>query len=475
MPEQFLHGVEVVEITDGPRPIRTVKSSVIGLIGTAPKGPVNTPVLIHGNRLLAAETFGSTDPADGFTIPPALDGIFDQAGAMVVVINVLDAAVHAASEPPATFTFDRRGRILLPHRCVTNVVVTHGERILEGQDYRIDADAGLIERLPGGILPADTSLTIGYDRPDPGAVTLSDMVGGVDAVMGNRTGVHALLDAQTTVKVTPRVFCAPGFTHQRPDGAANPVVAEMLGIAERLRAVIIGDGPNTTDAEAITWREDWGREDWGSPRVYGVDPWAQVWNTARDTVITQPASARVAGLIARSDHERGFWWSPSNQVINGIIGTGRPVDFALGDPNSRANHLNAHEVATLIHEDGYRLWGNRSCSDDPKWAFLSVRRVADMLNESLLRAPSLGRRPQPHPHLPRRRGRERQCLYAPVTGPGRHPRGTLLAQPRSQQSRRHRRWQGVLRVRLHAALSGQRLSPSAPIWSMITSSRCWPG
>ena len=29
MPEQFLHGVEVVEIDSGPRPIRTVRSSVI--------------------------------------------------------------------------------------------------------------------------------------------------------------------------------------------------------------------------------------------------------------------------------------------------------------------------------------------------------------------------------------------------------------------------------------------------------------
>lgn len=51
MPEQFLHGVEVVEIDSGPRPIQTVRSSVIGLIGTAPnadaaKFPINTPVLI---------------------------------------------------------------------------------------------------------------------------------------------------------------------------------------------------------------------------------------------------------------------------------------------------------------------------------------------------------------------------------------------------------------------------------------------
>ena len=50
MPEQFLHGVEVIELNDGARPIQTVKSSVIGLIGTAQQGPVNTPTLILGSR-----------------------------------------------------------------------------------------------------------------------------------------------------------------------------------------------------------------------------------------------------------------------------------------------------------------------------------------------------------------------------------------------------------------------------------------
>jgi hypothetical protein len=32
------------------------------------------------------------------------------------------------------------------------------------------------------------------------------------------------------------------------------------------------------------------------------------------------------------------------------------------------------------------LWGNRTTSSDPKWAFLSVRRTADIINDSLLRA-----------------------------------------------------------------------------------------
>lgn len=34
--DEFLHGVEIIEIDDGTRPIEIARSSVIGLIGTAP-------------------------------------------------------------------------------------------------------------------------------------------------------------------------------------------------------------------------------------------------------------------------------------------------------------------------------------------------------------------------------------------------------------------------------------------------------
>jgi phage tail sheath protein FI len=216
--------------------------------------------------------------------------------------------------------------------------------------------------------------------------TLTNLLGGVDSATGQYLGVQAFLASQSMVKVTQRILIAPGFTHQRPldpDDAnlklANPVLVEMLGIAERLRAVIVADGPNTNDADAISHREDY-----GSARVYIVDPWVKVMRNG--IIVNEPPSARVAGLISKIDNDKGFWWSPSNNEINGILGTTRAVDFALGDLNARANHLNEHEVATIIQEDGYRLWGNRTCSSDPLWAFLSVRRTADIINESLLQA-----------------------------------------------------------------------------------------
>lgn len=299
MPEQFLHGIEVVELDDGPRPIRTVKSSVIGLIGTAPeadakKFPLDTPILIAGRRTEAAG-LGKTG-----TLPAAIDGIFDQCGAMVAMVRVAEGSAEE---------------------------------------------------------------------------TKSAVIGGVDNDTGKRTGLQAFLDARNAIKVTPRILAAPGFSHELAVGT------EMNNLAQRLKAVAIVDGPNTTDAAAIS-----ARENYGSDRVYVVDPWVKVWDVIQKKEVVQPASARVAGLISKMDNAKGWWWSPSNQVIDGIVGTARGIDFEISDVNCRANHLNEHEVATIVHESGYRLWGNRSCSKDPKTAFLCVRRSADMIAESILYA-----------------------------------------------------------------------------------------
>ena len=63
MVANYLHGVETVEIENGPRPIRTVKSAVIGLVGMAPVGPVNEPILCLSEKDMAQ--FGSG--LNGFT------------------------------------------------------------------------------------------------------------------------------------------------------------------------------------------------------------------------------------------------------------------------------------------------------------------------------------------------------------------------------------------------------------------------
>jgi len=98
MPASFLHGVETIEIQKGARTIKTVKTAVVGLVGTAPISSVaaeyrtiNEPTLIL-NEIDAVKYFG--EQTSGFTIPQALQSIFDQGAGVVIVINVFDPAKH---------------------------------------------------------------------------------------------------------------------------------------------------------------------------------------------------------------------------------------------------------------------------------------------------------------------------------------------------------------------------------------------
>lgn len=369
--------MELLEIDAGPKPVETVASSVIGIVGTAKNAdatafPLNTPVMVTNPTDAAKlDTIGT-----GLgTLPDAMNSLFAQTGAVVVVI-----------------------------------------RVDEGLD-----DAG----------------------------TLANVLGGVDPATGHYTGLQALLAAESTLGVAPRIFIAPGFTHQRVTGGItgatvtvggtgyttatvaitgdgtgatataqvaggvvtgititnpgsgytapvititgdgtnaaatatvgtvrNSVVANMLGIAKRMRAVILQDGPNTNDADAHT-----AAGDFADDRVYLCDPWVLKTDSSGNTVTTYNSPV-VAGIIAMVDNDLGFWNSPSNQQINGITGTSRPVDFSLGDTSCRANILNSEFVATIIRSNGFRLWGNRSTSG----SFLSVVRTRDIIEDSLVRA-----------------------------------------------------------------------------------------
>lgn len=89
--DQYHHGVRVVEITGGSRPIRTISTAIIGLIATAPDAdatvfPLNQPALVTNvyAGLAAAGTQG--------TLAASLNAIAQQTNAIVVVVRVEQAA-----------------------------------------------------------------------------------------------------------------------------------------------------------------------------------------------------------------------------------------------------------------------------------------------------------------------------------------------------------------------------------------------
>ena len=209
----------------------------------------------------------------------------------------------------------------------------------------------------------------GNDAITAAEATITNVIGNVTAD-GTYTGVYAFLAAKSKLGLTPRILCAPGF-------AVKEVVTEMISIASRLRAIIVADCPtNTTNENLLQFVTDC-----SSARVYAVYP--EVINTKNETV---PASPYVAGVIAKTDNENGFWVSASNKIINGIVGLSKPIDFALGDSSCRANYLNEKNIATIINQNGYKLCGNRSTATEGAYKFLCVRRTADIISDSILQA-----------------------------------------------------------------------------------------
>ncbi len=96
--DQYHHGVRVVEITGGSRPIRTVSTAVIGLVATASDAdaatfPLDTPVLVTN---VAA---GLAKAGNQGTLAKTLQAISLQTNPIIVVVRVeqvVDAAQQAS-------------------------------------------------------------------------------------------------------------------------------------------------------------------------------------------------------------------------------------------------------------------------------------------------------------------------------------------------------------------------------------------
>lgn len=214
-------------------------------------------------------------------------------------------------------------------------------------------------------------VAIGVPKLEDPALQTSAIIGGVLA-SGQRTGLQALLDGKSKHNAQPKLVIAPGHS------STQAVATAMDALAGKLRAIAIIDGPNTTDEAAMAYAQEF-----GSKRLYLVDPGVKFWDTVTSATVDAPASAWVAGLFAWTDANYGYWASPSNKEFVGITGTTRPIEYLDGDETCRANLLNNAKISTILRDGGYRLWGNRTLSSDPKWAFVTRVRTCDILMDAI--------------------------------------------------------------------------------------------
>lgn len=201
-------------------------------------------------------------------------------------------------------------------------------------------------------------------RVAPGADALATEA----AVVGDAglyTGLQALLAAEAAVGVRPRILGCPGLDSQATTTALAAVARKLRGFAYASCAAA------DTVAEAVLYRGQF---------------------AARELMLIYPdfsggfagkAVAVALGLRARIDEETGWHKTLSNVAVDGVSGLSAPIFFDLQDSSNDAGVLNGGDVTTLIRMNGYRFWGNRTCSDEPLFAFESAVRTSQALQDEI--------------------------------------------------------------------------------------------
>lgn len=96
------------------------------------------------------------------------------------------------------------------------------------------------------------------------------------------------------------------------------------------------------------------------------------------------ATALAMRALIDDTYPASFTKSISNVPVPGVAGIANPRTWDLEDPNTEVGYLNANEVTSIIQHQGFRFWGNRTCSSDPRFAFETGVLTAQWLLDTII-------------------------------------------------------------------------------------------
>jgi hypothetical protein len=207
----------------------------------------------------------------------------------------------------------------------------------------------------------------------------------VEGVRANKTGLFALEDADLF-----NLLCIPPVA---PEGDADPAVyTAALAYCKERRAMLLIDPRNS----------------WASPTAVETDannpagfiaplrdenailyfPRVRIANALQENRLTSFVPCGVmAGVIARTDAQRGVWKAPAGQdaALAGV----RELAYKMTDgENGRINPLGVNALRAFP-VTGNVAWGARTTEGADRlaseWKYIPVRRLALFIEESLFR------------------------------------------------------------------------------------------
>jgi phage tail sheath protein FI len=211
----------------------------------------------------------------------------------------------------------------------------------------------------------------------------ADLLGDSAVPPGTRTGLAGLGDIDEIA-----ILAVPDHAN----GTAFPNVADRVSLRNELinQCELLGDRFAVVSVEAGQGDVSTIRPPRDTSYAAFYAPWIRVFDPRTSDTILMPPSGHIAGLYAKVDVTRGVHKAPANEVLQGIMttdinATRKPLEFAFGKREQdilNPRHVNVIRDFRSDRRD-IRVYGARTMSSDATWRYLSVRRLANQIKESL--------------------------------------------------------------------------------------------
>ena len=238
------------------------------------------------------------------------------------------------------------------------------------RDGVVNEVSSLITVTPGPQVPIGVTTTPSFTVP---------IQAGADRVPSAQDYKAAVATLETEPE--PAMLCCPDLLTFGDQLLQFDLVNAMVRHCEEFRRFAVLDAPMAEDDAVLEWRNTAVASTYAAVfapfvRIVNLDP----ASTGRYRWV--PPSGFVAGVMARTDLERGVHKAPGNEQVYGIVGLSQAYTEA------RQDLLNPGGVNLIraFPGRGMRIWGARNATDDVQWRYISVRRLFNVIEVSTERS-----------------------------------------------------------------------------------------